>query len=59
VVDEENYDLQMVEDPNAQERSQRGNKGRYPQVSNVAFDFGVREPQLPLPQNPWHPGLQR
>jgi hypothetical protein len=59
VVNEENYDLQMVEDPNAQDRSPRANKGRYLQVSNVAFDFGVKEPQPPLPQNPWHPGLQR
>lgn len=59
MVNEENYDLQMVEDPNAQDRSPRANKGRYLQVSNVAFDFGVKEPQPPLPQKPWHPGLQR
>ena len=53
-----NYNLQMGEVPKAQDGSLAVNRGRYQQLSSIAFDFGVMEQQLPSLQKPWQPELQ-
>ena len=58
VVNEETYDLQMEEDPTAQDQSPKVNRGWYRQYYSASFDFEVMVLQPPSPQKPWHPWLQ-
>ena len=59
MVNEESYDLQMEEDPIAQDQSLKVNRGWHQQYNSASSDFEVMVPQPPLPQKPWHPWLQR
>ena len=55
MVNEESYDLQMEEDPIAQDQSLKVNRGWHQQYNSASSDFEVMVLQPPLPQKPWHP----
>jgi hypothetical protein len=55
---EENYNLQMGEDPTARDGSLVVNRGWDQPLSNIASDFEVMEQQLHSLQKPWLPELQ-